>query len=147
MALIGANKFKAKLDRVAIAAEKKKLWGQIGFQAIDTISQRTLAGKDVRGRPFTAYDKKYAKWKKKRGGEFFTGVNLHDSGNMFGSMKAKSTAKNTTLFFSKPLEGKKAFIHHKGIGKMPKREFFDLSSMEKKELMSLMVAELKKAAR
>lgn len=147
MALTGLDRFQAKLVRVGKSTESVKLWGRIGFQAIDIISQRSLKGKDVKGTSFTAYDKKYAKWKKAKGGEFFTGVNLHASGNMFAAMKAKSTARNTTLFFSKPLENKKAFLHHKGIGIMPKREFFDLSRMEKKELMGLMAAEIKKAAK
>lgn len=147
MALIGVGKFQAKLLRVGKATEAVKLWGRIGFQAIDIISQRSLKGKDYQGAAFHLYDKKYARRKKAKGGEFFSGVNLHASGNMFAAIKAKSTSRNTTLFFSKPLENKKAFLHHKGIGSMPKREFFDLSRMEKKELMGLMAAEIRKAAK
>ncbi|MCK5610654.1 hypothetical protein KAR91_52765 [Candidatus Pacearchaeota archaeon] len=147
MALTGVDRFQAKLVRVGKATEAVKLWGRIGFQAIDIISQRSLKGKDYQGAAFHLYDKKYARRKKAKGGGFFSGVNLHASGNMFAAMKAKSTARNTTLFFSKPLENKKAFIHHKGIGVMPKREFFDLSPMEEKELMGLMAAEIRKAAK
>lgn len=168
MALVGVDKFQAKLVRVGKASEGVKLWGRIGFEAIDMISQRTLKGKDVKGVPFTAYSRKayffnlgsdanptwktlkfgYAEFKRIKGGsKFGRGTNLHASGNMFAAMKAKSTSRNTTLFFSKPLENKKAFIHHKGIGSMPKREFFDLSRMEKKELMGLMAAEVRKAAK
>ena len=58
MALIGADKFQAKLTRVGKATEAVKLWGRIGFQAIDIISQRTLKGKDYQGAAFHLYDKK-----------------------------------------------------------------------------------------
>ena len=111
--IIGVEEAKRKLERVAKITEQKKLWGRIGFQAIDIISQRSLKGKDYQGAAFHLYNKKYARRKKAKGGEFFSGVNLHASGNMFAAMKAKSTSRNTTLFFSKPLENKKAFIHHK----------------------------------
>lgn len=167
MALTGVDKFQAKLLRVGKATEAVKLWGSIGFQAIDIISQRTLKGKDVKGVPFTAYSRKayffnlgseanptwktlkfgYAEFKRIKGGsKYGRGVNLHADGDMFAAMKAKSTAKNTTLYFSKTEEAKKAFYHHKGMGNNPKREFFDLSRMEKKELMGLMISEIKKAA-
>lgn len=145
MSLTGQKQFERKLDAVGKASESKKLWGRIGFQAIDIISQRTLKGKDYKGGLFKAYTASYKLWKQKRGGEFFSGVNLHNSGNMFASLKAKSTNKNTTLFFSKTLEAKKAAIHHNGSGKMPKREFFNLSNKEQDDLMDLMRKELKKA--
>lgn len=147
MALKGEIQFQKKLDRVAKVAEAKKLWGLIGFQAIDIITQRTLKGKDFRGRPFSKYSEKYEARKKARGGQFFSGVNLHDKGHMFASMKPKATARNVTLFFSKTQEAKKAAVHHQGQGKMPKREFFDLSKMERKRLGKLMANELRKVAR
>ena len=147
MALKGHIEFQGKLDRVAKVAESVKVWGRIGFQAIDIITQRTLKGKDYKGRPFSKYSAKYEARKKARGGEFFSGVNLHDKGHMMGSMKPKPTAKNVTLFFSKTAEAKKAAIHHKGIGKMPQREFFNLSKMERKHLFKLMAGEMRKVAR
>ena len=146
MALKGQIQFQKKLDRVAIVAERVKLWGRIGFQAIDIITQRTLKGKDYKGAPFTAYSEKYGRWKKARALKPGSNVNLHLKGHMMSSLKPKATAKNVTLFFSKPQEAKKAFIHHKGKGKMPKREFFDLSKMERKHLGKLMAKELRKAA-
>jgi phage gpG-like protein len=146
MALKGLEEFEAKLNAVGKVSASKKLWGQIGFQAIDIISQRTLKGKDYKGAAFTRYENDYKLWKQKRGGAFFSGSpNLHDSGNMFSSLSAKSTDKNTTLFFSKAEEAKKAAAHHKGLGKMPKREFFDLSKKEQSSLIDLLREKLKKA--
>ena len=144
MSLTGQKQFKRKLNAIGKVSESKKLWGRVGFQAIDVISQRTLKGKDYKGGLFEAYSKGYKLWKQKRGGKFFGGVNLHNSGNMFASLKAKSTNRNTTLFFSKPLEAKKAAIHHKGLGNQKKREFFNLSNREQDDLMDLMRKELKK---
>ena len=147
MSLQGQKKFERKLDAIGKVSASKKLWGRIGFQAIDIISQRTLKGKDYKGGLFSAYKPEYKLWKAKIGGEFFSGnPNLHKSGNMFASLKAKSTNRNTTLFFSKTLEAKKAAIHHKGLGKMPKREFFNLSSGEQDGLMDVFRSELKRIA-
>jgi len=146
MALKGLKEFENKLNAVGKVSASKRLWGQIGFQAIDIISQRTLKGKDYQGAAFTRYNKTYKLWKQKRGGKFFSGSpNLHNSGNMFASMKARSTDKNVTLFFSKPLEAKKASIHHRGLAGMPKREFFDLSKREQDDLLELLRKKLKKA--
>lgn len=147
MALKGEKEFQKKLERVAGAAEVKKMWERIGFQAIDIITQRTLSGKDVKGVPFSKYNAKYQARKKARGGKYFTGVNLHDKGHMFASMKAKPTTKNVTLFFSKTQEAKKAAIHNEGEGSMPKREFFELSRSERKDLSALMAKELREAAK
>lgn len=146
MGITGDKKFQAKLTLVANAADVTKLWGRIGFQAIDIINQRTLKGKDVRGAPFSKYSAKYEARKKARGGKFFGGVNLHDKGHMFASLKAKPTHKNVTLFFSKTQEAKKAAIHNAGEGDMPKREFFELSPMERKSLSKLVAKELRKVA-
>ncbi len=146
MALIGAERYQKKLEGIGKAAEAKKLWTAIGFQAIDIIIQRTLKGKDYRGRPFTAYSKKYEARKKARGGEFFSGVNLHDKGFMFGSLKPKATPRNVTLFFSKTSEAKKATIHKEGLGPMPRREFFDLSPMERQKLGQLAAKRLRRIA-
>jgi phage gpG-like protein len=146
MPLKGLKEFEVKLNAVGKVSASKKLWGQIGFQAIDIISQRTLKGNDYQGAAFTRYDKDYKLWKQKRGGKFFSGSpNLHNSGNMFSSLKPKPTDKNVTLFFSKPLEAKKAAIHNKGLGGMPKREFFNLSTTEQNQLLDILRKKLKKA--
>ncbi len=89
MSLTGRKQFERKLNAIGQVSESKKLWGRIGFQAIDIITQRTLKGKDYKGGLFASYSKSYELWKQKRGCKFFSGVNLHDSGNMFSSLKAK----------------------------------------------------------
>ncbi len=158
MSLTGQKQFERKLNAIGKVSENKKLWGRIGFQAIDIISQRTLKGKDYKGALFAAYSTKPSYFKTKGKYRLFedgykgykasrgiSNVNLDNTGNMFSSLKAKSTNRNTTLFFSKPLEAKKAAIHHKGLGKQKKREFFNLSSREQDDLMDLMRKELKRA--
>ena len=157
MSLKGKKEFENKLDKVLDLAESTKLWGRIGYQAKDIIIERTKEGKDYQGRLFKGYSKipgffkignktrllkfGYKEYKRIKGN---TKVNLQDSNQMMSSMAVKFTGRGATLFFRNTDEAKKAMAHNEGIGRMPKREFFNLSGAEQNKLFDLFRDELKK---
>lgn len=106
--------------------------------AISThIKERTLLGKDVKGKAFARYSKKTLEYKAKRGGRFFSGkVNLNDKGKMFSAIQYKRVAHNAAIVgITREEEQIKALAHMRGSGKLPKREFFGLNKEEKNKFI------------
>ena len=100
-----------------------------------TIKDRTAKGRGVFG-PFERYSTGYLKSLRKKGKN--TRVDLFDKGLMLSAMNWKvKNEKLALLFFSSGLEAKKAMIHHRGIGHMPKRPFFDVARSEEKKVANV----------
>jgi len=103
------------------------------------IKKRTLSGRDVGGRAFKRYAQSTLKRKQGRGGRFFSGnVDLNDTGKMMAAMQARKTGPLAAkVFFVSKKQRDKAIAHNTGSGRLPKRNFFGLSSKEKKEINTL----------
>ena len=110
-------------------AEQKKKFADL---AIDKITDRTLSGKDIDGKKFKRYSKKYAALKGVNPGD----VDLFKKGTMLDSIgRRKSKEKKGTVFIQmkKGKETLKSYNHNKG-DTLAKREFFGITDDEAKRL-------------
>lgn len=142
---------KIKSDRVKSAIQRA-LADASAFQ-VDAIRDRTeQKGKDVKGRPFKPYSKSYIQAKRKRFNDPSNQdttpknfVDLNFTGKMFSSLTFITRPSRGVLFFKSAEQSKKAFIHNTGKGRMPKREFFGISSIEQKKINAIIGKSIKKA--
>jgi len=138
---IGALKVKlvkAKKDLRTLGAAVK----QAAQIVRKEILKDTGASKDINGRKFKKYSAGYAA---KKGN---AKVNLKDSGKMLSSLRVKRISNTKyELSFSSKKEGIKAAVHNRGIGKMPKRQFFGLSKKAKAKIGKSIKAKLKRRFR
>ena len=112
--------FLAAINRGEV--EPMKLGGK---KAVEVIRKRTTAGKDVNGKKFQKYTKKYAK---RKGTSF---VDLELKGDMLNRIAFKAFVRKCRIFINSTGELlKKAIVHNNGgrSGRgtgfaMPKREF------------------------
>ena len=150
LVLTGEGEVQLKLSRFEEKMLTRKIMGQAAGQANTLIVDRTLKGIDKHGNPFADYSESYERIKAKRGGKFFTGkVNLHDKDHMMGNMTFYAEEKRACLHFTKPKEQSKALGHIKGVRKngVPVRDFFGLTNLEQKEVLSTIEDGLEKSAR
>jgi len=127
----------SKKSRQLVSANDKAVLA-IALAATTFIKERTLSGKDVRGKEFASYSKATIEHKRKRGGRHFTGnVDLVDKGRMLSSMQARSKSSNTAIIgFTRSAEKDKASRHMNGKG-VPKREFFGLSKQDESRFFNM----------
>ena len=127
---VGERKRRAKLGKINRGLLTREIMGKMAANAVTVIKDRTLEGKDAKGKDFRRYSDKYLSFKKERGTEFFSGgVNLFDGGDMFSAMQHTiRTSKTAEIIFTRSSEALKASGHHNGNPKkgLPKREFFSL---------------------
>jgi hypothetical protein len=101
------------------------------------VLELTEAGKDYRGRKFAPYTPEYAK---RKGSKF---VNLRDTGKMLRSMTAEvisPTRGKVEIKARKVYSGRAdtkmiAQIHTTGTGKMPQRDFMDVTDNRKNKII------------
>ncbi len=129
----GVEAITKKLNTLKNAHEDQTLISKVGFMAIDLIEARTAAGKDVNGKAFKPYSKGYvdrisgkvkAKGVTKKQSSIVT---LEAKGHMLRNMTNRVEGSKAVVLFPDSLQNTKAFVHHTGDGKMPKRAFFSLS--------------------
>lgn len=143
------------VNKTHIVIDTTKALDALGSWAVGRIKFRTQQGKDMNERPFAQYSKKHEK-ALRRGGQQATPIDLRISGGMIGNLTPKGrgkrmgyhyvtigfnnkkirkyTLKNNQMNFTgegKITFGELAAIHHRGIGKMPRRAFFGLSKADK----------------
>ncbi len=136
----GDDEFRRELAKKSDLLTTKKLMRKIALQAITSIIENTVeGGKDKHGKPLKKYSSSYLDKKKKRGGRFFSSQpNLFDSGNMFGNLDHRVVSKSSVfLHFPKTLERLKASGHIKGSRILPKRDFFGLTKLGEKEVLTI----------
>ena len=111
------------------------------LNAIELITKRTLAGKDVNGECFAKYSKGYKESAEfKIYGKSATKVNLKLTGEMLASMVSKPKAGTSiVLEFIDADNNNKAHGHTFGGGvknSLPIRDFFNLTSDEENDLLT-----------
>jgi hypothetical protein len=112
-------------------AKEKEIFAET---AIDVITNRTLDTKDIDGKKFKKYSKKYAEFK----GVTRSSVDLFLEGDMLegiGRRSSKEKAGSVFIQMNKGLQTKKSYNHQVG-DTLPQREFFGLTDMEVKKITS-----------
>ena len=138
-----------------IIINTEKAIDALGSWAVGRIKLRTQQGLDIKGKPFAQYSQGYQK-ALRRGGEQSSPIDLRVSGTMMSGLQVTGRGKRmgyryVTIGFSnkkirkyrlkdnqikfigegKITTGALARIHHYGLGRMPKRQFFGLTRGEK----------------
>ena len=157
----GSSKYKMMVTyKSHIIINTEKAIDALSTWAIGRIRLRTQQGLDVKGKPFTGYSARYQK-ALARGGEQASPIDLRVSGTLMGGLEIIGRGKRmgynyVTLGYPNkkirtyrlrkgkidysagskdnkkiPTIGTLAAIHHRGLGKMPKRAFFGLTKGEK----------------
>ena len=142
-----------KIKSSKIKSAIQKALGEASAYQVSAIRDRTeQKGKDVYGRPFRPYSMGYIQAKRKRFNDPSnrdttpkTFVDLNLTGKMFSSLGFIVRPSRGVVFFRSAQQSKKAMIHNEGLGKMPKREFFGISTMEQKKINTIIGRSIKKA--
>jgi len=142
---------KIKSDKVKSAIQRAL--GEASAYQVSAIRDRTeQKGKDVHGRPFTPYSKNYIQAKRKRFNDPSNRdttpknfVDLNFTGKMFSSLGFTVRPSRGVVFFRSAEQTKKALIHNEGKGRMPKREFFGISTIEQNKINAIIGKSIKKA--
>lgn len=119
-----------ELDRALL---DRTIW-KIASDVKDNIQKRTKSGKDVNGTEFHEYSEGYQKYKQKRG---LTGnrVTLTNKGTMLNSLKLiKIAIAWVRLYIADTFAAEYGYYHQRGVGKMPKREWFGVSKQDADEI-------------
>jgi len=145
------QQLKKKSEKIKSAIQRA-LAEASAFQ-VSAIRDRTeQKGKDVSGRPFKPYSKGYILARRKRFNDPSNQdttpknfVDLNFTGKMFSSLTFTTRPSRGIVFFRSAEQTKKALIHNEGKGRMPKREFFGISSQEQKKINAIIGKSIKKA--
>lgn len=148
--LKGDGELKVRLSKVKAKMLTRTIMGQMAGSAVRLIFKRTVEkGQDKHGKPFKKYSRGYLETKKERGGKFFSNKpNLFDGGDMVGDLDF--IVENTSrafLHFPKTGEALKASGHIHGSRRLPKRDFFGLTTKEEKAMLLIPKSHLERLAR
>jgi len=121
-----------KKMRKELLAKRRLALSKTAQVGLSIIEDRTEKGEGYKG-AFKPYTKSYRIWKTKTanqggGGHTSTMPNLSLTGDMLGAMITKANQKQAVIFFSNPIDAKKAAMNDK------KRPFFGFNRAEKKRL-------------
>ncbi len=122
--IIMSNKWK-NLD---IKPKQQDLYN-IAMKARYNIWSRTKNGKDYLGYPFAPYSEKY-KLVREKLHKTTEIVNLEFTNRMLSSIQIANRPNESYIYFADANRRKIAYYHNTGAGKLPLREFFNLSSQE-----------------
>ena len=123
-----------KRGKTLLESSKKALL-ITAFAGIDIIQDRTSQSRSYKGSFFKKYNPKYKKFRQEKGRG--SRPDLQFTGQMFSSMTAVSNSRQAEIFFTRPIEGKKAEGNDK------KRPFFGFSRPEKNQLTRVFERNLK----
>jgi len=128
------NKFQSILNKFPKATQKSLM--RVSAYGSQQIRKKTQSGKLPNGGKFRPYSKEYTKSKefRKKKNKF---VDLTLYGNMFSALTFRATPTKGEIFFTRNEESKKAYFHHYGIGKLPKRPFFDIGKIDRKKMVMI----------
>lgn len=137
--ITGADGIEASLKGSAKRLARPGLLERLGEAARDAVIERTLSGRDVKGRMFAPYSAAY-----RRSGSEGSTVDLRDTGRMLANISVATDAEagTATLYFRDEPEAKKAAWHNsRGVGKeRVVRRFFGLSRSDAKMLEDIAAA-------
>ena len=136
--LKGDGELKVSLSKIQSRMLTRVVMGKAAGKATTLIFKRTVnKGQDKDGKPFKSYSRGYLKKKKLRGGKFFsTSPNLFDGGDMMGDLSfSVESSSRAFLHFPKTGESLKASGHIHGSRRLPKRDFFGLTTAEEKAVL------------
>jgi len=120
----------------AASTPDKELLTKIGFKAIELVENRTGKGKDVDGKMFAPYSKKYEAYRVKKGRQ--KTVNLEFTGQMLSNMTNNVEGNTAVVLFPEAKNDLKARVHHTGEGKQPKRAFFALNDEDMNKIVTIL---------
>ena len=138
ISLKGDGELKVQLSNIKRKLLTRTIMGKMAGKGVSLIFKRTVEkGQDKHGKPFKKYSKSYIEKKRTRGGRFFSNEpNLFDGGDMMGDLDF--TVENSSrafLHFPKTEEALKVSGHIHGSRRLPKRDFFGLTTKEEKTVM------------
>lgn len=107
------------IERVELSARD---WEQVGARAVALILERTEAGLNPYGLPFTRYAVTTARDRSRRGRTVGI-VNLMDTGRMLGALTSTVVQGSARLAFVGSEQERKAGFHQTGTRTMPARTF------------------------
>jgi phage gpG-like protein len=141
------RKLQKNLGKLKKEVANRKIMDLVLLKVKNNILLRTNAGKDINFNSFRPYSAKYASAEGK------TLVSLTKTGTMLNAMTQKALSgtrgvvffnnygyKNTSLRVHDLVR-----IHNNGEGKMPKREFFGVSSQDNKDAVKIYQKNIAKA--
>lgn len=136
------------LNEVIDALQSRTLLNKLGLAQIRKIKSRTRAGLDLEGKPFKAYNEKYAERKEKLTGIPTDVVNLvyNDIDGMMASIDhvVASDLKSVALTFTKKDRARIAQYHNElGAGKSRViRQFWGVSEQDSKDIAGIVQSDL-----
>jgi hypothetical protein len=136
--LKGDGELQVKLSNAQSKMLTRTIMGKTAGRAVTLIFKRTVQkGQDRTGKPFKKYSRSYLKTKKERGGKFFSNSpNLFDGGDMMGDLSfSVESSSRAFLNFPKTGESLKASGHIHGSRRLPKRDFFGLTTAEERAVL------------
>lgn len=126
---IGLQRLIRRLRYFGQQVFSERLMNEIGTYAISQIQIRTAEGKDVKGKPFSPYSKRYRLFRKKKG-HSVDKVNLFFTGSMMSSMTHEATEDTTKIFFMNTPDRSGVPNPLKAWALNQKRSFFALSEQD-----------------
>jgi len=115
----------------------------IAMRARYNIWSRTKSGRDYLGYPFAPYSEKYRLIREKLHKTTET-VNLEFTNRMLSSIQIASRPTESYIYFADANRRKIAYYHNIGEGRLPRREFFALSSQDNEELAKFLFNQIEK---
>ncbi len=121
-----------KWEGMDIKPKPQELY-QVAMEARYEIWRRTKSGVDYLGYQFAPYSELYAEMRKELG-KTTDIVNLEFTNRMLNSMQIATRPTESYIYFADANRRKVAYNHNYGIGKLPKREFFNISGKDTEKL-------------
>lgn len=115
----------------------------IAMKARYNIWSRTKSGRDYLGYAFVPYSEPY-KVIRRALGKTIDIVNLEFTNRMLSSIQIASRPTESYIYFADANRRKIAYYHNIGEGRLPRREFFALSSQDNEELAKYLFSQIEK---
>lgn len=135
----GLDDLIARLDRASINMLNSQLMGEVGGYIIFSIQERTMKGRDVRGRTFTPYSPRYRLFRQ-RTGHPVDKVNLFYTGSMMSSMTMDQSDSQVRVFFMNTTDRSGTSNPMKAYFLNKDRRFFEISPEEQNKIVDLIRA-------
>jgi hypothetical protein len=114
---------------------ENQILDRIGNFLVAANKTRTLAGKDVRGRPFKPYSDRYRFWRSRHG--YGTTPDLYLSGSMLGSMTYRVEKEQVRVFFMPGKDRKGVSNPAKAFWLQKDRQFFGIGEHEAQKIIDM----------
>lgn len=113
---------------------------RVAVWLLKDLRDRTASGKDYQGVDFHAYSDKYQTYKDNKmsniEGATPGKVTLMDTGKMIRSLKITRQGSFAVAYFALGDRARIGYWHQTGAGKLPKREWMNVSMKQRKEILA-----------